>query len=128
VTFAAACAIAVAATPAGISGTVLLLPFQAARAGELLPGPRVFDLLVSIVLIPLGCAGWYWPGRHHPGPGTNIDRGQGHPGDVCGGAASSSRRDHGMRPRELTGHATGGGRVARHRRVIYDTGCNAPRT
>ena len=105
----AAFAIAVAATPAGISGAVLLLPFQVSVLGtpspavtptnllynvvatpgalyrywrqgqtggrlafvlisgtlpgviagsvirvELLPGPRVFDLLVSAVLLPLG--------------------------------------------------------------------------
>jgi hypothetical protein len=110
VAFAAACAIAVAATPAGISGAVLLLPFQVSVLGtpspavtptnllynvvatpgalfrywrqgqtggrlalvliagtlpgviagsvirvELLPGPHVFDLVVSIVLVPLGC-------------------------------------------------------------------------
>jgi uncharacterized protein len=105
----AAFAIAVAATPAGISGAVLLLPFQVSVLGtpspavtptnllynvvatpgalyrywrqgqtggrlafvlisgtlpgviagsvirvELLPGPRVFDLLVAAVLLPLG--------------------------------------------------------------------------
>jgi len=105
----AAFSIAVAATPAGISGAVLLLPFQVSVLGtpspavtptnllynvvatpgalyrywrqgqtggrlafvlisgtlpgviagsvirvELLPGPRVFDLLVSVVLLPLG--------------------------------------------------------------------------
>jgi len=105
----AAFAVAVAATPAGISGAVLLLPFQVSVLGtpspavtptnllynvvatpgalyrywrqgqtggrlafvlisgtlpgviagsvirvELLPGPRVFDLLVSVVLLPLG--------------------------------------------------------------------------
>jgi uncharacterized protein len=105
----AAFAIAVAATPAGISGAVLLLPFQVSVLGtpspavtptnllynvvatpgalyrywrqgqtggrlafvlisgtlpgviagsvirvELLPGPRVFDVLVSAVLLPLG--------------------------------------------------------------------------
>jgi len=105
----AAFAVAVAATPAGISGAVLLLPFQVSVLGtpspavtptnllynvvatpgalyqywrqgqtggrlavvliagtlpgviagsvirvELLPGPRVFDLLVSAILLPLG--------------------------------------------------------------------------
>jgi len=109
VALVAAFAIAVAATPAGISGAVLLLPFQVSVLGtpspavtptnllynvvatpgalyrywrqgqtggrlavvlisgtlpgviagsvirvELLPGPRVFDLLVSVVLLPLG--------------------------------------------------------------------------
>jgi hypothetical protein len=109
VAFAAAFAIAVVATPAGISGAVLLLPFQVSLLGtpspavtptnllynvvatpgalyrywrqgqtggrlalvliagtlpgviggsvirvELLPSPRVFDLVVAAVLIPLG--------------------------------------------------------------------------
>jgi uncharacterized protein len=109
VALAAAFAISVAATPAGISGAVLLLPFQVSVLGtpspavtptnllynvvatpgalyrywrqgqtggrlalvlvagtlpgvitgsimraELLPGPRVFDMLVSAVLLPLG--------------------------------------------------------------------------
>jgi len=109
VALAAAFAIAVAATPAGISGAVLLLPFQVSVLGtpspavtptnllynvvatpgalyrywrqgqtggslalvliggtlpgviagsiirvELLPGPRVFDLVVAAVLMPLG--------------------------------------------------------------------------
>jgi uncharacterized membrane protein YfcA len=109
VALAAAFAIAVAATPAGISGAVLLLPFQVSVLGtpspavtptnllynvvatpgalyrywrqqqtggrlamvliagtlpgvvagsvirvELLPGPKVFDLIVAAVLIPLG--------------------------------------------------------------------------
>jgi hypothetical protein len=109
VAFAAAFAIAVVATPAGISGAVLLLPFQISLLGtpspavtptnllynvvatpgalyrywrqgqtggrlalvliagtlpgviggsvirvELLPSPRVFDLVVAAVLIPLG--------------------------------------------------------------------------
>jgi uncharacterized protein len=107
--FAAAFAIAVVATPAGISGAVLLLPFQVSVLGtpspavtptnllynviatpgalyrywrqgqtggrlamvlvtgtlpgviagsvirvELLPGPRVFDLVIAAVLLPLG--------------------------------------------------------------------------
>jgi len=109
VAFAAAWVIAVAATPAGISGAVLLLPFQVSVLGtpspavtptnllynvvatpgalyryrrqgqaggrlamvliagtlpgviagsvirvELLPGPHVFDLVVGVVLVPLG--------------------------------------------------------------------------
>jgi uncharacterized protein len=109
VALAAACLIAVLATPAGISGAVLLLPFQVSVLGtpspavtptnllynvvatpgalyrywrqkqtggrlalvliagtlpgviagsvirvELLPGPRVFDLVVAAVLVPLG--------------------------------------------------------------------------
>src|SRR5215475_2929562 len=110
VALAAAFAIALAATPAGISGAVLLLPFQVSVLGapgpgvtptnllynvvatpgalyrywrqgqtggrlavvliagtvpgvitgsvirvELLPGPRVFDLVIAAVLLPLGC-------------------------------------------------------------------------
>jgi len=110
VALAAAFAIAVLATPAGISGAVLLLPFQVGVLGtpspavtptnllynvvatpgalyrywrqgqtggalalvliagtlpgviigsiirvELLPGPKVFDLVVAAVLLPLGC-------------------------------------------------------------------------
>jgi uncharacterized membrane protein YfcA len=110
VALAAAYLVAVLATPAGISGAVLLLPFQVSVLGtpspavtptnllynviatpgalyrywrqgqtggrlalvliagtvpgviagsvirvELLPGPRVFDLVVAAVLIPLGC-------------------------------------------------------------------------
>jgi hypothetical protein len=109
VALAAAFAIAVAATPAGVSGAVLLLPFQVGVLGtpspavtptnllynvvatpgalyrywrqgqaggrlalllvagtvpgvvagsvirvRLLPGPRVFDLVVAVVLVPLG--------------------------------------------------------------------------
>jgi uncharacterized membrane protein YfcA len=109
VSLAAAYAIAVVSTPAGISGAVLLLPFQVSVLGtpspavtptnllyniiaapgglyrywrqgqagghlarvliagtlpgvtagavirvELLPGPRVFDLVVAVVLLPLG--------------------------------------------------------------------------
>ena len=110
VALVAACLIAVLATPAGVSGAVLLLPFQVSVLGtpspavtptnllynvvatpgalyrywrqgqtggrlalvliagtvpgvivgsairvELLPGPRVFDLVVAGVLVPLGC-------------------------------------------------------------------------
>jgi uncharacterized protein len=117
VALAAAFVIAVIATPAGISGAVLLLPFQVSVLGtpspavtptnllynvvatsgalyrywrqgqtggrlalvliagtlpgviagsiirvELLPGPRVFDVVVAAVLIPLG-PGWRSPGQ-----------------------------------------------------------------
>jgi uncharacterized protein len=110
VALAAACAIATITTPAGISGAVLLLPFQVSVLGtpspavtptnllynvvatpgalyrywrqgqsggrlalvlvagtlpgvvagsiirvRLLPGPRVFDLVVAAVLVPVGC-------------------------------------------------------------------------
>ena len=119
VAVAAAFAVAVAATPAGISGAVLLLPFQVSVLGtpspavtptnllynvvatpgalyrywrqgqtggrlaavliagtlpgviagsvirvELLPGPRVFDLVVCAVLLPLGS----WLTVTKPGP------------------------------------------------------------
>jgi uncharacterized protein len=119
VALAAAFAIAVLATPAGISGAVLLLPFQVGVLGtpspavtptnllynivatpgalyrywrqgqtggrlalvlitgtvpgviagsvirvELLPGPRVFDLVVAAVLVPLGV--WLAFTRHAP--------------------------------------------------------------
>jgi uncharacterized protein len=122
VAFVAAYVIAVLATPAGISGAVLLLPFQVSVLGtpspavtptnllynviaapgalyryrrqgqtggrlslvliagtlpgvvagsvirvELLPGPRVFDLVVAAVLLPLGA----WLALTKPGrPGT----------------------------------------------------------
>ena len=127
VAFAAACIIAVAATPAGVSGAVLLLPFQVSMLGtpspavtptnllynvvatpgalfrywrqgqsggrlavlliagtlpgviagsvirvELLPGPHVFDLVVSIVLAPLGC--WLALSRP-PSPRTGDEPG-----------------------------------------------------
>jgi uncharacterized protein len=133
VALAAAYVIAVLATPAGISGAVLLLPFQVSVLGtpspavtptnllynvvatpgalyrywrqgqpggrlalvliagtlpgvvagsvirvELLPGPRVFDLVVAVVLVPLGAwlaltrpagrAGAARPARLIPGP------------------------------------------------------------
>ena len=126
--FAAACAIAVAATPAGVSGAVLLLPFQVSvlgtpspavtptnllynvvatpgalvrywRQGQtggrlavlliagtlpgviagsvirvaLLPGPHVVDLVVSIVLAPLGC--WLALARP-PSPRTGDEPGR----------------------------------------------------
>jgi hypothetical protein len=121
VALAAAFAIAVLATPAGISGAVLLLPFQVSVLGtpspavtptnllynvvaapgalyrywrqgqtggrltvvlitgtlpgviagsvirvELLPGPHVFDLIVGLVLLPLGA--WLAVSRGRPGP------------------------------------------------------------
>jgi uncharacterized protein len=124
IALAAACAIAVIATPAGISGAVLLLPFQVSVLGTpspavtptnllynviatpaalyryrrqhqdggqlavlltagtlpgviagavirvvLLPGPRVFALIVAAVLLPLGT--WLAvtrPGRHTDAP------------------------------------------------------------
>src|SRR5579872_113004 len=127
VALAAALAIAVSATPAGISGAVLLLPFQVSVLGtpspavtptnllynvvatpgalyrygrqgqtggrlalllitgtlpgviagslirvELLPGPRVFDLVIAVVLIPLGA--WLAftrpPGERKPARGA----------------------------------------------------------
>ncbi|HYB16753.1 MAG TPA: sulfite exporter TauE/SafE family protein [Streptosporangiaceae bacterium] len=122
---AAAYAIAVLATPAGVSGAVLLLPFQVSVLGtpspsvtptnllynvvatpgalyrywrqgqtggrlalvliagtvpgviagsvirvELLPGPRVFDLVVAAVLLPLGV----WLALTRPAPGENPGR------------------------------------------------------
>jgi uncharacterized membrane protein YfcA len=121
----AAYAIAVLSTPAGISGAVLLLPFQVSVLGtpspsvtptnllynviatpgalyrywrqgqtggrlalvlitgtvpgviagsvirvELLPGPRVFDLVVAAVLLPLGL----WLALTRPAPADNSDR------------------------------------------------------
>jgi uncharacterized protein len=130
VALAAAFVIAVVATPAGVSGAVLLLPFQVdvlgtpspavtptnllynvvaapgalyrywrqgqtggrlaivlisgtlpgAVAGsvirvELLPSPRVFDLVVAAVLVPLGC--WLAltrPGRHAAETGRAATR------------------------------------------------------
>jgi uncharacterized protein len=133
VALAAAYLIAVVATPAGISGAVLLLPFQVGVLGtpspavtptnllynvvatpgglyrywrqhqtstnlaltliagtlpgviagsvirvELLPGPRVFDLVVATVLIPLGI--WVSlthptaPQAQHPQPRRTIPR------------------------------------------------------
>ena len=128
VALAAAFAIAVVATPAGISGAVLLLPFQVTVLGtpspavtptnllynviatpgalyrywrqgqtggrlalvlvtgtlpgvvagsvirvELLPGPRVFDLVVAAVLLPLG--GWLALTKPRP-PDTPEHRGR----------------------------------------------------
>jgi uncharacterized protein len=121
----AACLIAVLATPAGISGAVLLLPFQVSVLGtpspavtptnllynvvatpgalyrywrqgqtggrlallliagtvpgaiagsvirvELLPGPRVFDLVVAAVLLPLGA----WLALTRPAPAPDPGR------------------------------------------------------
>ena len=128
VALAAAYVVAVLATPAGISGAVLLLPFQVSVLGtpspavtptnllynvvatpgalyrywrqkqsggrlalvliagtllgvtagsvirvELLPGPHVFDLVVSIVLVPLGC--WLALSRP-PSPRTGDEPGR----------------------------------------------------
>jgi uncharacterized protein len=128
VALAAACVIAVLATPAGISGAVLLLPFQISVLGtpspavtptnllynvvatpgalyrywrqgqtggrlallliagtlpgvitgsvirvELLPGPRVFDLVVAAVLLPLG--GWLTLTRAAGPAGTTVPAG-----------------------------------------------------
>jgi uncharacterized protein len=125
VAFAAAYVIAALATPAGISGAVLLLPFQVSVLGtpspsvtptnllynvvatpgalyrywrqgqtggrlalvliagtvpgviagsvirvELLPGPRVFDLVVAAVLVPLGV----WVAATRPASGDSADR------------------------------------------------------
>jgi uncharacterized membrane protein YfcA len=113
IALAAAYAIAVIATPAGISGAVLLLPFQVSLLGTpspavtptnllynvvatpgalyryrrqhqiggrlagviagsvirvvVLPGPRVFDLVVAAVLLPLGA--WLTATRTLPGDG-----------------------------------------------------------
>jgi uncharacterized membrane protein YfcA len=127
VALVAAFVIAAAATPAGISGAVLLLPFQVSVLGtpspavtptnllynvvatpgalyrywrqgqtggrlalvliagtvpgviagsvirvELLPGPRVFDLLVGAVLVPLG--GWLAATRPRAGRGFSRPR------------------------------------------------------
>jgi uncharacterized protein len=124
---AAAFVIALLATPAGISGAVLLLPFQVSVLGtpspavtptnllynvvatpgalyrywrqgqtggsltllfiagtlpgvvagsvirvELLPGPRVFDLVVATVLVPLG--GWLTLSHHAPGAAAGTAR------------------------------------------------------
>jgi uncharacterized protein len=124
---AAAFVIALLATPAGISGAVLLLPFQVSVLGtpspavtptnllynvvatpgalyrywrqgqtggsltllfiagtlpgvvagsvirvELLPGPRVFDLVVATVLVPLG--GWLTLSHHSPGTAAGTAR------------------------------------------------------
>jgi uncharacterized membrane protein YfcA len=125
VALAAAFAIAVLATPAGISGAVLLLPFQVSVLGtpspavtptnllynvvaapgalyrywrqgqtggrltviliagtlpgviagsiirvELLPGAHVFDLIVGLVLLPLGA--WLAISRGQPGAGGSM--------------------------------------------------------
>jgi uncharacterized protein len=127
VALAAAFAIAVLATPAGISGAVLLLPFQVSVLGtpspavtptnllynvvaapgalyrywrqgqtgggltvvliagtlpgviagsvirvELLPGPHVFDLIVGLVLLPLGA--WLAISRGRPAGDTRTVR------------------------------------------------------
>ena len=132
VALAAAFVIAVVATPAGVSGAVLLLPFQVSVLGtpspavtptnllynvvaapgalyrywrqgqtggrlavvlisgtlpgvvagsvirvELLPGPRVFDLVVAALLVPLG--GWLAltrPGRAPAGTGEAAEAGR----------------------------------------------------
>lgn len=125
VALVAAFGIAVLATPAGVSGAVLLLPFQVAVLGtpspsvtptnllynvvatpgalyrywrqgqtggrlslvliagtvpgviagsvirvELLPGPRVFDVVVAVVLLPLGA----WLALTRPAPDDRPDR------------------------------------------------------
>lgn len=128
--FAAAFTVSAIATPAGISGAVLLLPFQVSVLGtpspavtptnllynvvstpgalyryrrqhqtggrlalilitgtlpgviagsvirvELVPGPRLFDLLVAALLLPLGIWLAIWPGRDHdPGQPTRPAR------------------------------------------------------
>jgi len=125
VAFAAAIVISAISTPGGVSGAVLLLPFQVSVLGtpspsvtptnllynvlatpgalyrywrqgqtggrlaavliagtlpgviggslirvELLPGPRVFDLVVACVLLPLGC----WLAVTQPGQGQDRSR------------------------------------------------------
>jgi uncharacterized membrane protein YfcA len=81
VALSAAFAIAVLATPAGVSGAVLLLPFQVSVLGtpspavtptNLLynvvatPGARVFDFVVAAVLLPLGS----WLAATKPAPAS----------------------------------------------------------
>ena len=55
----AALAIAVAATPAGISGAVLLLPFQVSVLGTL--SPALIRRLIGVLVIAIG-ARYLWSG------------------------------------------------------------------
>src|SRR6204780_3388234 len=59
VAFAAACVIAVAATPAGVSGAVLLLPFQVSVLGTPSPAVTPTNLLYNVVATP-GALFRYW--------------------------------------------------------------------
>src|ERR1019366_7365927 len=59
VAFAAACIIAVAATPAGVSGAVLLLPFQVSMLGTPSPAVTPTNLLYNVVATP-GALFRYW--------------------------------------------------------------------
>ena len=60
VALAAAFTIAVAATPAGISGAVLLLPFQVGVLGTPSPAVTPANLLYNVVATP-GALIRYWP-------------------------------------------------------------------
>jgi uncharacterized membrane protein YfcA len=65
----AAFAIAVLATPAGVSGAVLLLPFQVGVLGTPSPAVTPTNLLYNVVATPgAASAAWQAP---TPGPGFN---------------------------------------------------------
>ena len=55
----AACLIAVLATPAGVSGAVLILPFQVSVLGTPSPAVTPTNLLYNVVAIP-GALYRYW--------------------------------------------------------------------
>ncbi len=57
VAFVAAYLIAVLATPAGISGAVLLLPFQVSVLGTPSPAVTPTNLLYNVVATPVRCTG-----------------------------------------------------------------------
>jgi uncharacterized membrane protein YfcA len=59
IAFTAACVIAVLATPAGISGAVLLLPFQVSVLGTPSPAVTPTNLLYNVVATP-GALYRYW--------------------------------------------------------------------
>jgi uncharacterized protein len=57
VALAAAFAVSAVATPAGISGAVLLLPFQVSVLGTPSPAVTPTNLLYNVVATPARCTG-----------------------------------------------------------------------
>jgi hypothetical protein len=95
---AAAYAIAVLATPAGVSGAVLLLPFQVSVLGTPSPAVTPTNLLYNVVATPGAlyrywrqarpAAAWPWSSSPGPCPVSSPDRSSA--SSCCPGLASST--------------------------------------
>jgi len=108
VALTAAFVIAVLATPAGISGAVLLLPFQVSVLGTPSPAVTPTNLLYNVVATP-GALYRYWR--------------QGQTGGQLAGLLIASAVPGGRRVRDLGGVLAGHGGVRLHR----DGGAGAAR-